>query len=71
MEDAQDLNSIGPYVNWSVTPATEGKWTDLLIPHRQRQLFKRVVAEHFVPLSYYGTTELGIVTGANSFFDPL
>jgi adenine-specific DNA methylase len=68
VEDAEDLRAVGPYVNWSVTPAAEGKWTDLLLPHRQRQLFKRVVAEHFVPLSDYGTTELGIVTGANSFF---
>lgn len=68
VEDAEDLRAVGPYVNWSVTPAAEGKWTDLLLPHRQRQLFKRVVAEHFVSLSDYGTTELGIVTGANSFF---
>ena len=68
VEDAEDLTSIKPYGNWSVTPAAEGKWTDLLLPHRQRQLFKRVVADHCVPLSHYGTTELGIVTGANSFF---
>lgn len=68
VENAEDLNAIGPYLNWSVTPAAEGKWTDLLLPHRQRQLFKSVVAEHFVPLSQYGTTELGIVTGANAFF---
>jgi adenine-specific DNA-methyltransferase len=68
VEDASDLSSIRPYGNWSVTPSAEGKWTDLLLPHRQRQLFKRVVAEHFVPLSAYGTTELGIVTGANPFF---
>lgn len=68
VEDAEDLDTIGPYLNWSVTPAAEGKWTDLLLPHRQRQLFKRVASEHFVPLSQYGTTELGIVTGANAFF---
>lgn len=68
VEGAEDLEAIGPYLNWSVTPAAEGKWTDLLLPHRQRQLFKRVVSEHFVPLSQYGTTELGIVTGANAFF---
>ena len=66
--DADDLNSLGRYTNWSVTPSAEGKWTDLLLPNRQRQLFKCVSAEHFVPLSEYGTTELGIVTGANSFF---
>jgi adenine-specific DNA-methyltransferase len=68
VEDAEDLLSVGPYLNWSVTPAAEGKWTDMLLPHRQRQLFKRVAAENFVPLSQYGTTELGIVTGANAFF---
>jgi adenine-specific DNA-methyltransferase len=68
VEDAEDLNSVGPYLNWSVTPAVDGKWTDLLLPHRQRQLFKRVVADHCVPLSQYGTSELGIVTGANAFF---
>jgi adenine-specific DNA-methyltransferase len=68
VEDAEDLTSIKPYGNWSVAPAAEGKWTDLLLPYRQRQLFKRVVADHFVPLSQYGITELGIVTGANSFF---
>jgi adenine-specific DNA-methyltransferase len=66
--DAASLSSIGPYMNWSVTPSAEGKWTDLLLPHHGRQLFKQVVAEHFVPLSDYGSTELGIVTGANSFF---
>ena len=68
VEDAEDLRSVGPYLNWSVTPAADGKWTDLLLPHGQRQLFKQVAAEHFVPLSHYGTTELGIVTGANAFF---
>jgi len=68
VEDAADLSSIKPYGNWSVTPSAEGKWTDLLLPYRQRQLFKRVVADHFTPLSEYGTTELGIVTGGNSFF---
>jgi adenine-specific DNA-methyltransferase len=68
VKDAEDLSLLKPYVNWSVTPAAEGKWTDLLLSHRERQLFKRVVAEHCVPLSHYGTTELGIVTGANAFF---
>lgn len=68
VDDASDLDSLGPYVNWSVTPSAEGKWTDLLLPNQQRQLFKRTVSEHFAPLSTYGTTELGIVTGANSYF---
>ncbi|MEV8375204.1 N-6 DNA methylase [Kribbella sp. NPDC056861] len=68
VEDADDLLTIDPYSNWSVMPAAEGKWTDLLLPNRQRQLFRSVVSEHFQPLRDYGTTELGIVTGANSFF---
>jgi adenine-specific DNA-methyltransferase len=68
VEDAPDLREIKPYENWSVTPAMAGKWTDLLLPHHQRQLFKRVNESYFVPLSDYGSTELGTVTGANKFF---
>lgn len=68
VDDAEDLADLQAYGHWNVTPAAEGKWTDLLLPARQRVLFKRVVAEHFTPLSSYGTSELGIVTGANSFF---
>ncbi len=68
VDDASDLVNLQAYGHWNVTPAAEGKWTDLLLPARQRVLFKRVVAEHFTPLSSYGTSELGIVTGANSFF---
>ncbi len=68
VDDAEDLAHLQAYGHWNVTPAAEGKWTDLLLPARQRVLFKQVVAEHFRPLSNYGTSELGIVTGANSFF---
>jgi len=51
-----------------VTPADEGKWTDLLLSIGDRQLFKRVVADGFVSLDEYGAPELGAVTGANAFF---
>lgn len=68
VHDGDDLANIQPYGHWSVTPAAEGKWTDLLLPPRQRSLFKQTVAAHFTPLSTYGTSELGTVTGGNKFF---
>jgi hypothetical protein len=54
--------------NLSVTPAEAGKWTDLLLPNRQRQLFKQVNSAYFAPLSRYGSPELGTVTGGNAYF---
>lgn len=68
VDTAEDLANLAAYAHWNVTPSAEGKWTDLLLPARQRVLFKRVVDEHFTPLRDYGTSELGIVTGANNFF---
>jgi adenine-specific DNA-methyltransferase len=68
LDDAKDLTSIRPMENLSVTPASSGKWTDLLLPNRQRLLFKQASSEHFVPLERYGSPELGTVTGANSYF---
>lgn len=70
VEDAADLESLklfGPS-HFTVAPADAGKWTDLLLPVEQRQIFKRTVDEHCVPLGDYGSLELGTVTGANSFF---
>ncbi len=68
-EDASDLpvQMFGPK-HFNVAPAEEGKWSDFLLPARQRQLFDRVVSEHFVPLGDYGHPKLGTVTGANAFF---
>lgn len=70
VEGADDLPGIrmfGP-MHLNVAPADEGKWTDFLLPVEQRQLFDRVVADHFVPLAEYGTPSLGTVTGNNHFF---
>lgn len=68
VEDAEDLAHIQPYGHWNVSPSAEGKWTELLLQPRQRTLFKRVTEEHFTPLSSYGSSELGTVTGSNDFF---
>lgn len=68
LDDAADLARVRPMTNLSVTPADSGKWTDLLLPNRQRRLFKSVIADHFEPLSSYGRPELGTVTGANNYF---
>jgi adenine-specific DNA-methyltransferase len=70
VEDAEDLRSIrmfGP-MHLNVAPPAQGKWTDLLLPVEQRQVFDRVVDEFFVPLATYGSPTLGTVTGANDYF---
>lgn len=68
VHDGEELQRLRPGDGFGVAPSSEGKWTDLLLPNRQRQLFKRVVDRGFVPLSGYGYPELGTVTGANSYF---
>jgi adenine-specific DNA-methyltransferase len=68
VETADDLAKIRPYVQLNVTPPESGKWTDILIPKAARGLYREVTASSFTTLSDYGTSELGIVTGANNFF---
>ena len=68
VESADDLAKIGPYTHLNVTPPDSGKWTDILVPKVARGLYREVLARSFSPLSDYGTSELGAVTGANKFF---
>ncbi|MDQ1439269.1 MAG: adenine-specific DNA-methyltransferase [Acidimicrobiaceae bacterium] len=68
VEDASDLASLHFGDSVSVTPASEGKWTDLLLPLARRRRYREVVASHFLNLSQIGSVELGTVTGANHYF---
>lgn len=68
VRDASELRELRPFDHFDVAPAREGKWTDMLLSTRHRQLFKQVAAEGFVALSDYGAPELGAVTGANAYF---
>ncbi len=68
VHDGEDLLSIQPFDESAVALSDAGKWTELFLTVRQRQLFRRVVQDHFVPLSFYGNPELGTVTGANGYF---
>lgn len=68
LDSAEDLKTVHGFDSLPVTPADEGKWSDLLLPINQRQLFRRITDESFSPLSIFGSPELGTVTGANSFF---
>jgi adenine-specific DNA-methyltransferase len=68
VRDASELLDLRPFDHLDVAPAQEGKWTDMLLPTRHRQLFKQVAAGGFVALSEYGAPELGAVTGANAYF---
>jgi adenine-specific DNA-methyltransferase len=66
--DASELQELRPFDHYNVTPSKEGKWTDMLLSTKHRQLFRRVVDEGFVALDDYGAPELGGVTGANDYF---
>lgn len=68
VEDAEDLQSLKPFDQYAVAPSDSGKWTDLLLPTTQRQLFRKVVKDAFTPLGDFGVPELGTVTGANDYF---
>jgi adenine-specific DNA-methyltransferase len=68
VNDGEDLQGIQAFDEYAVTLSNEGKWTDLMLSIKERQVFKRVIDEHFVGLGEYGSPELGTVTGANSFF---
>lgn len=68
LDDADDLIRIRPMSNHAAPVLDAGKWTDLLLPNRQRHLFREVSSEQFIALGKYGNPELGIVTGANSYF---
>lgn len=65
--DAADLLKIQPFDGWAVG-IQDGKWTELFLSNRQRQLYRRVRERHFVDLREYGAPELGTVTGANDYF---
>lgn len=68
VDSAEDLASIRPHTHLNVTPPLSGKWTDILIPKAARGLYRDVKTSHFLALGDYGTSELGVVTGANNFF---
>jgi adenine-specific DNA methylase len=68
LDDGDDLARVRPMSNHAAPVLDGGKWTDLLLPNKQRQLFRTVSADLFDPLGAYGNPELGIVTGANAFF---
>jgi adenine-specific DNA-methyltransferase len=68
VNDGEDLRRIQPFDEFAVKLSDEGKWTDLILSVRERQVFKSILRDHFVGLGDYGAPELGTVTGANSFF---
>jgi len=68
LDDGEDLARVRPMSNHAAPVLDGGKWTDLLLPNRQRRLFRSVAQERFQPLGDYGAPELGIVTGNNDFF---
>jgi adenine-specific DNA methylase len=68
LDDADGLAQIRPMSNHAAPVLESGKWTQLFLANKQRQLFHEVTSEQFVGLGDYGSPELGTVTGSNSFF---
>src|SRR5579884_646823 len=68
VRDADDLPPIQRDAASDVTPSTDRRWTDLLLPVTQVAAFEDIAGRHFVGLSAYGAPELGTVTGANGYF---
>ncbi len=68
LDDASDLAQVRPMSNHAAPVLDGGKWTHLFLSNKQRTLFHQVSSDGFMPLGSYGNPELGIVTGANSFF---
>lgn len=68
VDDAEDLAALHPADPVGRNPASEGKWSDLVLSGDMRRLLKRVAFERMGRLDDYGTPELGTVTGANSYF---
>lgn len=68
LDGAGDLAQIRPMSNHAAPVLESGKWTQLFLTNKQRQLFHEVTGELFGALSDYGNPELGTVTGSNSYF---
>jgi hypothetical protein len=70
VQTAESLRSIrfGGPMHLNVAAPDQGKWTNLLLPVEHRQVFDRVIEQHFVALGDYGSPTLGTVTGNNDYF---
>lgn len=68
LDDAPDLAQVRPMSNHAAPVFDGGKWTHLFLSNKQRTLFHQVSTDGFSALGDYGSPELGIVTGGNSFF---
>lgn len=68
LDDAPDLAQVRPMSNHAAPVLDGGKWTHLFLSNKQRTLFHQVSTDGFSTLGDFGSPELGIVTGGNSFF---
>ncbi|MBU1251012.1 MAG: SAM-dependent methyltransferase [Actinobacteria bacterium] len=66
--NASTLNALAQGSTWAPVDTTE-RWTPLALPSLTTATMARLRAQQsFVPLSDYGDTTLGSVTGANRYF---
>ncbi|MFC3849452.1 class I SAM-dependent DNA methyltransferase [Corynebacterium hansenii] len=68
-DDPRSGTSPGHQTRAAIPPAAGGRWTSFISGTRADELISEQVAVgNFSPLSSWGTTRLGAVTGANKFF---
>jgi len=65
---AADLSDRHVFDADAFAPQATGKWTELLVQEDARGLLRTVLETKFEPLSAVARSELGTVTGGNSFF---
>ncbi len=70
LDDADDLRKMRLMSNHAAAVLDSGKWTDLLLPNRQRHLFRTLAPSTSRPWATYGNPELGIVTGRKRLLHP-
>ena len=68
VEGASQLTSLELDDALPAVPDPHGKWTNLLVEPGALSVYREIESEHFAPLKDFGAVELGLVTGANSFF---
>lgn len=68
VEDSVGLKDLHIFDSDAYVPKDYGKWTEMFVPEAARRLLSSTATDLLSPLSAFGKTELGTVTGANKYF---
>jgi adenine-specific DNA-methyltransferase len=74
IRQARNLDTLARIIRGELGKSTvvrspRGKWTKYLLPPKAQKLYSELTHDlRFSRLGHFGTTDIGVVTGANSFF---